>query len=94
MKILYVGCRVRVTSTEHYFGAKIGGIRVPDNDPQNPTGKEGLIVGREAQWWRVLLDGQRYPFLAESWELEPILPNGLLSQIKAEETPYNEAEVV
>lgn len=88
MKILYVGCPIRVVSSEHRLMSS--GYRIADDSKFNPTGKTGVITGKNVYPsptppWQVRLDGLPSNFYAESWELEPIVPEGLLSEVMAEE---------
>ena len=88
MKILYIGCPVRIVSSDH--GWIPSGERIADDDPHNPTGKTGTIVGRndrpiKATWKVRMHDHGTGFFYAESWELEPIVPEGLMSEVMAEE---------
>lgn len=79
MKNLFVGCKVRIVVEADFFTTLMVGSMV---------GREGIIVARPNSGryeWIVSVPNLPGEFYAMSEALEPILPEGLLEEIRSEE---------
>jgi len=100
MKLLYVGCRVRILWSESWpeLNGTEGTIIAEDGDP------EWLMFGEPVSDWIVRPDlwgadyledeANTYLFTPSSEQLEPVLPPGLLEEIMSEEVAPEKALVL